>query len=75
MAFAAEALNISLSKGELKLFKVKEGILILNRPIDQSNTNFPWSIGTYCSLVAKRKPNLLKLGIGYMKGPTEEVRL
>ena len=40
---AAEALNISRSKGELKLFKYKEGILILDRPI---NTNCPWSINS-----------------------------
>ena len=62
---AAKALHLHY-RGDIKLFKVKEGAIILNNPIDQGNTSLPWTIGNYCSSVAKRKPSLLKLGVGYL---------
>ena len=70
---AAEALSLPESNGQLRLFKVKDGVLILNREIDNGGRLHKWSIGLYCSLVVKKKPNVLKIGVGYIKD--EEVRM
>ena len=70
---AAEALDIPHTIGQLKLFKVKDGIIILDHEIESGGVSHAWTIGLYCTLVAKKRPSLLKIGVGYVLNEEKEV--
>ena len=59
--------------GQLKLFKVKDGIIILDHEIESGGVSHAWTIGLYCSLVAKKRPSILKIGVGYVLNEEKEV--
>ena len=61
-----QAVNLKRSKGNLKLFKVKEGIVIQHEDIGQGKSSCRWTIGAYCTMLAKRKATQMKIGVGYI---------
>ena len=59
--------------GQLKLFKVKDGIIILDHEIESGGVSHAWTIGLYCSLVAKKRPSILKISVGNVLNEEKEV--
>ena len=59
--------------GQLKRFKVKDGIIILDHEIESGGVSHAWTIGLYCSLVAKKRPSILKIGVCYVLNEEMEV--
>lgn len=64
---AAKLLKVQPKKGEeLKLFKLN-GALIVDETIDVGELSKDWTIGNYLSILAKKSPSQIKIGVGVIK--------
>lgn len=64
---AAKLLKVQPKKGkELKLFKLN-GALIVDERIDVGELSKSWTIGNYLSILAKKSPSQMKIGVGTIK--------
>ena len=64
---AAKLLKVQPKKREeLKLFKLN-GALIVDERIDVGELSKDWTIGNYLSILAKKSPSQIKIGVGVIK--------
>ena len=64
---AAKLWKVQPKKGEeLKLFTLN-GALIVDERIDVGELSKSWTIGTYLSILVKKSPSQIKIGVGTIK--------
>ena len=64
---AAKLLKMEAKKGEeLKLFKLN-GAVIVDEKIDVGGVSKSWTMGNYLSILAKKSPSQIKIGVGTVK--------